>query len=327
MNLARKSYFEMIEYSCFYKRPIRTDNVAKELPEYDLFISAFNSSDRVKTVFTEVRAQTKIWLLHPEYQYSPLEEPIGFSIVKPHSSDERLQVDALLAEMGDVRGKSICIDITGFMRHVLAFLIAKLAYSGLREFSALYSEPMYYLKQEQTSFSTTTSGVVRPVRGMAGINSSTSTDFLIIAVGYDHKLISEVANHKDNSIVYPVFAFPSLSPDMYQQSAIRSANSGDVAISPEWISNRKFAPANDPFSTAGVVRDIISDIDKRFSSANIYLSPMSTKVQVLGFSIYWLLEGRSRGGVSLILPECVSYSRETSVGIKRLWCYTIETAI
>lgn len=314
----------MSDYSLFYRRSINTDRIAKELPQFDIFVSAFNSSDRVGQVFHTVRASRKVWLVHPEYVYAPIDEPVGFATVKPDDINEIAQVGALLDELGDLNGKSLCIDITGFMRHVLTFLIAKLAHLKVSGFTAVYSEPMFYKAQERTAFSTTTSGVVRPVRGMAGSNHSTAQDFLIIAVGYDHKLISEVATYKDNSKVYPIFAFPSLSADMYQQSAIRAADSGEVALDVGWISNRKFAPANDPFATAAVVDEVVKEIDKKVPRANIYLSPLSTKVQALGFALYWQLVGRQRGGVTVLLPECLTYSRETSSGLKRLWAYEVE---
>lgn len=314
----------MVDYSIFFRRPIGIERISKELPSFDYFVSAFNSSDRVGKVFHEIRANRKIWLVHPEYGYQPIERPVGFPCACPVDRNEIAQIDTVLAELGDLTGKSVCVDITGFMRHVLVFLVAKLAHLGLKEFTALYSEPVAYVKQENTTFSTTTSGVPRPVRGMAGSNHSAGRDYLIVAVGYDHKLISEVANQKDSSTVYPVFGFPSLSPDMYQQSAERASQSGDVAIERDWIANRKFAPANDPFSTAAVVSDIVAGIDRTGNPANIYLSPLSTKVQALGFAIYWQLEGRSRGATTMLLPECWTYSRETSVGLKRLWTFTVE---
>lgn len=323
-NPAKRTVLTMPDYSIFYRRSVGTDRIAQELPKFDIFVSAFNSSDRVGRVFNEVRAQKKIWHIHPEYGYKPLDEPAGFVKAQPDKIDEIAQVDALLAAVGDLRGKSLCIDITGFMRHVLVFLVAKIAHMGVREFTALYSEPMCYSKQEDTVFSTTTSGITRPVRGMAGSNFSHGTDYLIIAAGYDHKLISEVTNHKDNLTVYPLFAFPSLSPDFYQQSAIRASESGDVALEGAWIVNRRFAPANDPFSTASILSDIVYEIDRKGYPANIYLSPLSTKVQALGFALFWQLEGKARGAVSMLLPECVTYSRETSSGLKRLWTYTVE---
>lgn len=314
----------MPDYSIFYRRPVGTDRIAQELPKFDIFVSAYNSSDRVGRVFDEVRAHKKIWHIHPEYKYAPLDEPIGYLKAQPSEIGEVAQVKALLDAMGDLNGKNLCIDITGFMRHVLVFLIAKLAHMGVSEFTALYSEPMFYAKQEKTIFSTTTSGVPRPVMGMGGSNSSQGTDYLVIGVGYDHKLISEVTNQKDNLTVYPLFAFPSLSPDFYQQSAIRASESGAVALEPAWIVNRRFAPANDPFSTASILHDIVYEIDRKNVHANIYLSPLSTKVQALGFALFWQLEGKARGAVTMLLPECLTYSRETSSGLKRLWTYTIE---
>ncbi|MCB5206701.1 hypothetical protein [Methylovorus mays] len=314
----------MIDYSIYYRRPINTDRINKELEECDIFISAFNSSDRVQKIFEEVQAKQKFWFIQPEYAYKPLEYPTGYPIVAPNELDEALQLRALLDEVGMLHNKKVYIDITGFMRHTLCFMIPMLAYAGLKEFTALYSEPLFYKKQENTTFTNSTSGNVRPVRGMAGSNHSQSRDFLIIGVGYDSKLINEVTTHKDNSVVYPLFAFPSLSPDMYQQSAIAASLGGDAAISGEWITNRKFAPANDPFSTAQALKSVVSEIDRKFSNANIYISPLSTKVQAMGFALYWFLEGKQRGAVSLILPECTGYTRETSEGIKRLWTYTIE---
>lgn len=314
----------MPDYSIFYRRQVSTDRIGLELPVFDIFVSAFNSSDRVGLVFEGVRAHKKIWHIHPEFRYSPLDEPAGFMKAQPDKIDEIAQVDALLAAMGDMNGKSLCIDITGFMRHVLVFLVAKIAHMGISEFTALYSEPICYIKQEDTVFSTTISGTTRPVRGMAGSNSLQGTDYLIIAAGYDHKLISEVTNHKDNLTIYPLFAFPSLSPDFYQQSAICASASGDAALEGAWITNRRFAPANDPFATASILSDIVQEIDRKGVHANIYLSPLSTKVQALGFALFWQLEGKARGAVTMLLPECLTYSRETSSGLKRLWAYSIE---
>lgn len=314
----------MIDYSLFYRRPIRIDRISLEVPEFDFFVSAYNNSDRVNDVFRQIRARKKVWLIHPEYGYTPIEQPDGDIKVCPDQTDEVLQTNFLLAELGDLTDKTIAIDITGFMRHVLVFLVAKLAYMGVRNFYALYSEPISYLKQEDTTFSTSTSGFPRPVRGMAGSISSHSQDCLILGVGYDHKLISEVVDHKDNSTVFPVFSFPSLSPDMYQQSALRSSEGGAAALGNTWISNRRFAPANDPFSTAGIISDLVADLDQQGAKSNIYISPLSTKVQALGFALYWQLEGRQRGAVTMLLPECKTYSRETTRGLKRLWMYTVE---
>lgn len=312
-----------MNYSIYYRRSIDVSRIAEEISNVDLFVSAYNSSDRVVNVFSKIRADRKIWFIQPEYGYSAEDLP-NSEIVAPESKDEISQTNELFSVLGDLAGKSISIDITGFMRHTLSHLVAKLAYKGVTKFTALYSEPVTYLKREDTPFSTTTSGVVRPVRGMSSTNSVAGKDQLVISVGYDFKLISEVASHKDDVDVHPLFAFPSLSADMYQQSAVKAAESGDVAKRNEWVTNRRFAPANDPFSTAAVVSDIVSSIDRVKPHANVYLAPLSTKVQTLGIALYWQLEGRVRGGVTVLLPECVTYSRETSQGLKRLWEYTVE---
>lgn len=313
----------MVDYSIFYRRTVCTTRISRELPKFDIFISSYNSSDRVTQLFNEINSSRKLWLVHPEYSYTALDEPSGARKINPSRPDEVHQVQELLDELGDLSGKSICIDITGMMRHVLVFLVAKLAYIGINEFTALYSEPDAYLKQEETIFTTTTSGMPRPIRGMGGSPYATGRDHLIIAVGYDHKMISEIANHKDSSIVYPVFGFPSLSADMYQQSAVRASQSGDIALDNDWIANRKFAPANDPFATATIISEIVQGIVKKPEPSNIYLSPLSTKAQALGFALYWQLEGRANNAV-VLMPECLTYSRETSIGFKRLWAYTVE---
>jgi len=208
------------------------------VPKHDIFVSAFNSSSRVQSVFEKTPAHRKIWLLHPEYQYSANDFPNDGEIVAPHSNDERIQVDELLKAIEPLDELTLCIDITGFMRHVLIFMIAKLAMSGVRKFTALYSEPESYSKQEATEFSTRTSGVVRPIHGMRANNNDNAQDALLLGIGFDHKLINEVINNKDHVVVYPILGFPPLSPDMFQQSAIRAAQSGGPALEDAWISNR-----------------------------------------------------------------------------------------
>ena len=317
----------MIDYSIFYRRTINVDRIETEVPHFDFFLSAYNESDRVNNVFNRVKVGQKFWLNHPEYCFAPIELPKEVSVISPTSLDEVVQVNEIIKSLGGEDGlaaSSICIDTTGFMRHVLVFFVAKLAHCGVRRVSFLYSEPVAYAKQEDTPFSTTTSGLVRPVRGLSRTDGSSEKDQLIIGVGYDHKLISEVVSNKDDAEVYPIFGFPSLGADMYQQGAVRASASGDVARSSQWVSNRRFAPANDPFATADAVAEIIRRIDARYGRPNVYLAPLSTKAQTLGFAIYWQLEGARRGGVSVLMPECLTYSRETSTGLKRLWLYDVE---
>ncbi len=314
----------MPDYSIFYRRSINIDHIDSELDKYDIYVSAYNSSERIISVFKKIEARKKIWHIHPEYQYNILEEPIGDAKSRPKKNDEISQLNALIAQMGDLTGKNICVDITGFMRHVLVFLVAKFESMGVRQFTALYSEPVAYSKQEDTLFSTTTTGIVRPVKGMAGSYQSQGQNILVLGVGYDYRLINEVATGKDSMKVFPLFGFPSLSADMYQQSAIKAAESGSVAFDGTWITNRRFAPANDPFATAEAIQRIVESAERSSKFVNVYLSPLSTKAQTLGFALFWLLEKRPELSLTMLLPECITYSRETSKGLKRLWSYTVE---
>ena len=183
-----------MDYSLFYRRSIPIAQISKQLGSFDVFVSAFNSSDRVKQTFASVNAEKKIWLVHPEYLYTQIERPTGCVVVAPTDRDEKTQIEELIAEMPNIDSASICIDITGFMRHTLAFLLPKLESCGVKAFTALYTEPVSYSKQEATQFATTTSDVVRTIRGMYK-SPGTGQNHLLIAVGYDHQLISLVFNY------------------------------------------------------------------------------------------------------------------------------------
>lgn len=313
----------MIDYSIFYQQELQKTEISG-INSHDIFVSAFNSSERVKKVYEQISADRKVWLVHPEYRYRADEMPKNQEIILPNKNDEATQVYELLTALGPLDGKTLCIDITGFMRHVLISLIAGLARAGAPKITVLYSEPESYAKQEATQFSTSTSGTVRTIHGMRLTRDEQAPDALILGVGFDDKLISEVINHKEHLVVYPVLGFPSLSPDMFQQSAVRAARSAAPALDEAWITKRYFAPANNPFATATVVSEIIRRLDLGGVPPNIYLSPLATKVQVLGFVLYWILEGQYRGAVSPLLPECDTYAQETTVGLKRLWKYDIE---
>ena len=171
-----------MDYSLFYRRTITLSRLAKELGKFDFLLSAYNSSDRVKIAFENILARKKIWLVHPEYKYLQIEHPKDGTVISPQASDEIIQIEAVISAMPGIESASICVDITGFMRHTLAFLIPKLEQVGVKRFTAIYSEPVSYTKQEETQFATTTSDVVRPIRGMYG-TPGTGQNHLIMAVG------------------------------------------------------------------------------------------------------------------------------------------------
>ena len=113
-----------------------------------------------------------------------------------------------------------------------------------------------------------------------------SNDLLIIGAGYENHLISQVAKFKDQSQKVLLFGFPSLRADMYQENVLKAhlseENTGSKAFED---SRRYFAPANDPFVTASVLSEIVERYNTRTEITNLYLCPLATKAQTLGFAL------------------------------------------
>ena len=59
------------------------------------------------------------------------------------------------------------------------------------------------------------------------------------------------------------------------------------------------------------------------SVAFTLLCSLATKVQALGFGLFYLTEMET-AAASIILPSIESYSRETSTGVGRSWLYPIN---
>jgi hypothetical protein len=275
-------------------------------------------------VYDKAAAGSKHWLVFPEYGFTKEELPAG-----AFASSTRHEADYVKAfwdgSMGHVAGKTLGIDITGFIRPYLIFLLRWLAEREVRRFDALYTEPVIYSNREQTQFSDEVVVEVRQVAGFEGIhNPDTSNDYLIIGAGYDHRLIAQVSENKEFSNKIQIFGLPSLRADMYQENVLQAYRAEEaVGRHTGDESSSYFAPANDPFVTASTLRDIVSRIGARKTITNLYLSPVATKPQVLGFALYYLTERRNTA-TSLIFPFCEAYNRETTKGLSRIWKYTVE---
>ena len=89
------------------------------------------------------------------------------------------------------------------------------------------------------------------------------------------------------------------------------------------LSSSVFAPAYDPFVTASVLHRTNLGIHAKQGISNLYLSPLATKAQVLGFAIYYLHECVG-APVSIVFPFSRTYARETTRGLTRVWKYTVE---
>ena len=211
----------------------------------------------------------------------------------------------------------ICIDITGFIRPHLMFLIRYLHIKGIRKIDAIYTEPIRYTEGDETRFS----GFIESIESIDGyssmnINPIIDNDVLIISAGYDDDLIAKVAQYKDCKIKYLLVGFPSLQPDMYQENILKiksiENSLGDTKI--------KYVPAFDPFITAKIIDEIVLENPR---ITNLHLSPLSTKPQVLGMALYYLYNYMELS-VDVIFPYSNTYSTKHAQGIKRTWKYTLE---
>lgn len=311
----------MKDYSICYREEV----TLQSLPQCDIFLSAFNASDRVHLVYDHVRAQAKQWIVFPEYGYTPLEQPADAFRIASDMDEAEAGISYLDRFLGRAEGASVCVDITGFIRPHLVFLLAWCVRRRLRRLELLYAEPDLYIAKENTQFSKGAVSMVRQICGCEGSHDpDTSNDVLIIASGYDHELIAHAAEHKNNAKKIQILGFPSLRPEMYQENVLRAdlaaeAIGGEVGRHPHCY----FAQSNNPFATAEVVSRIVAQLQQRQPITNLYLCPLSSKPQAVGLTLFFLWECAGTS-TSIIFPMCDSYSRETSEGIARIWSYTVE---
>jgi len=314
----------MIDYTVLYKCELPTETAWPQDARWDIFISAFTAAERVRRVYDMVSASSKHWLVFSEYGFAKEQYPTNSFAFS--GTDEAEYVKTFWANsIGDIKNRTLAIDITGFIRPYLIFLTRWLSAHGVKRFDALYTEPVIYSKREQTRFSDEVVVEVRQIAGFEGThNSDTSNDYLIIGAGYDDQLIAQVAENKEFSKKIQIFGLPSLRADMYQENVLRAHRAEEaVGRSTADESSSYFAPANDPFVTASTLRDIVNRLHARKPITNLYLSPLATKPQVLGFALYYLTERRNTP-TSLIFPFCEAYNQETTAGLSRILKYTVE---
>jgi len=316
-----------IDYSIFHKSEYIFE---KDAEEYDVLVSAFNESDRVKKLFEDLPAKEKYWVLFPDYGIGIEQFPSDGQLIECPSVDEAEQLARVFDEIsgisGDISKLSLAIDITGFPRPQLAFLLLYLSKS-VETVDLFYSEPIQYVKKEKTNFSTGAISEVRQIRGFEGSHSPETTgDLLIVGSGYDEKMIKSVCNHKAHALKYQVVGFPSLRPDMYQENIYRASSAaeelGDMAFVRPIL-----APANDPFQTAQKLSGRIRELREAGGITNIYLSPLSTKPQTVGFVLMYLFELAGKVPASIIFPFSNGYSSETTKGLHSVIKYRVEYSL
>lgn len=314
----------MKDFTIFYKDRLSIDDISS-LDNWDLMLSAYRTSERVKRVFGETPANKKIWISLPEYALGEEVMPQE-NIFRATQDSEATLFHDLREFLGDDLSTDtrLCVDITGFVGHYVVYLLKWLQHLGVRKFDALYAEPATYNARADTRFSDEVVVDVRQIDGFEGVHTtSTESDLLVVGAGYDNQLIDEVASKKDCARKRQIFGLPSVHPDMFQDNVLRSRQAGTSLGSANDPNNYHYAPASDPFVTAQVLKEIVANHRQQYKGGNVYLSPLSTKPQALGFALYYLFE-EDGGPTSIIYPICQRYEQATAKGLSSVWKFQVE---
>lgn len=309
-----------MDYTIFYKDSYTNGDLTNS-SEYDIFLSAFDNCNRTKEIFERVKSSQKQWFIFPQYKGIRQDElPLKDVYISEFLSESEYFENFILNfNTNDYKTKKICIDITGFIRPHLIYLLKLLSHFGISQVDLLYTEPIHYKDADDTKFSGYIDEI-HDVEGCSSINNNPNTDndLLIICAGYDDNLIAKIAQSKGHcQKKYYILGFPSLQPDMYQESILKMENAKQSTG--EFMKIR-FAPAFDPFVTAQIINEIIEENPK---STNIYLSPLSTKPQTVGMALFYIIN-YAKLPISIVFPYSKTYTSKHAEGIKRTWKYTIE---
>lgn len=308
-----------MDYTYFYKRCYSSLDELSSIEEYDYYISSYVETDRVLIPKDIIKSKEFIWVVKSEDESNiQLTNCKKFII----NSIENYDVMVSLANSIDLNNKRLCLDSTGFYIPDLLFLIRYLNAKGLTKLDVLYTEPSKYKQAEETNFSEYLYEV-KQIYGMSGVHTSQmNDDMLVIAAGYDHSRIVDVANKKKSARKVLLYGFPSMSPSMFQENVSR-VHKAEPALGTECFKDMDmniYAPAYDPFVTAQTIKEYV----ERNSFTNLYLAPLSSKPQALGMALYFLWEAGNTKNMSIVYPICEKYYLDTSEGIARIWRYTFE---
>jgi hypothetical protein len=309
----------MDDYRICYHDVVELENIGAA--EYDIFISSFNLSQRVTELFDNVTAKEKYRLVFSRYEIGESQLPNdSCNVVNTDKNDIINFFHSFFESVTIDDNTKICVDLTGFIRpYFVTFIKFLYKLCNIHKIDFLYSEPQRYSEKGDTQFSSLASKVVN-IDGCASENVPLDDghDILILSSGYDDKLVDNIVSNKKNcSRRYCIVGFPSLTPDMYHESIYRLHNVDWGGNEPEI----KFAPADNPFVTAQVIKEIVKKEWKANLSQSIYLSPLSSKPHVLGFLLFYLWEGE-KYNVSMIYPYSENYKNNTSTGIGKIHKYS-----
>ncbi len=324
-----------MNYDFLYKKKYEIKSGAIEgdypLINYDILISAFNSSERVNYIIENLPASEKHIFILQEYNFGTTEishlKSNGDLMIFESSSDDESEIlgEYFRENIIPNKNQKILFDLTGFLRpHIVYFLRLCKAFD-VKKIDFLYSEPNNYKKKENTQFSMNFQ-YVRDIKGCSGSHShNTSNDFLILGSGYDYSLVLKIAKEKKQTRKVQILGFPSLQADMFQQNILKAYQT-EEEIYPNIELDSKdiiLAPANDPFVTASLLSKFIQRVNNEKKITNLYLCPLSTKAQTLGIALFFVQECIG-SYASVIFPFCSGYEKETSEGISKFWIYSVE---
>lgn len=309
------NYFKKIRYD-------KPEDLAGIEP-YDCYTSAYVDSERVKVPASIIPCKEHWWVCDDSNGLATIEAKHGIRTFSM-AEDSDGGISATLLAVGHRR---ICVDITGFAIPEMLVIFRFLSLRGYKNIDFLYTEPNQYKQNENTQF-TEGFSAVKQVYGYRGThNSNMDRDYLIIAAGYDHSCIIQVANSKKSAKKVMMFGFPPSSPGMFQENILR-AHKAEPAVGEECFKNLDlniYAPANDPFSTAQALKEYMSQLRSKHPT-NVYFAPLSSKPQALGIALFYLWEIKDNPMIewSVIYPYCSRYMHNTTSGIARIWRYEVE---
>lgn len=326
------------KYDLFYYDNCKNINTLKDITDtYDLFISAYNKETMVLDVYKNIIANKKIWLIFPDYEEINLDE-----IEAEYYYNEHLNVEMSDLEMEyinsfidyinliDFNTKNICIDITGFVKPYMIYLLSILQDLGFSNIDIIYSEPNSYENKEETEFSKKEIIDTRSVNGFDIRPKEGLNDLFIINAGYDSKLTIEMASFKKEVKKREILlGFPSLQPIMYQENILNLEKASDELSLSENNFKPLLAPANNPFETAKVINDFVREYIKIHDDVKIiYLAPLATKAQTLGMILFYLFEKQNLETnnitIKFVYPFTKSYSSSAGENLFRINKYEID---
>lgn len=317
-----------INFTYFYKQKYQS---VEEIGMYncDIFLSTFNQTDRVCTIFKAINSSNKYWFILPDYNNDLFIDFYNGDYEKIFiSNDGYSQLSEFLDTLQLDHNSKLCIDITGFLIPHMLFVIRYLQRKkNIKCIDVIYTEPQKYTDEENTNFSDFFHDVSQ-VMGYSGTsNPQMDNDLLIISSGYDDSRITDVAGKKKHAKKIQLFGFPPLQADMFQENMLK-AYKAESSVGIDGFKNldlNLYAPANDPFVTAEAIKNFIDKEQRHQQFTNIYLAPISTKPHALGMALYCLWEySEGNKPLSIIYPVCDKYYGNTCIGISKIWKYHIE---